>query len=89
MKATVGVKLEEETRNRLKMLGLAKKRSPHWMMKEAIQEYLDREEAVERERREDMERWEQYVNTGEHITQEEMAAWFDSLVEGVADRVRS
>ena len=39
---TMGVKLDERTRDRLKILGEARRRSPHWLMREAIREYLER-----------------------------------------------
>jgi predicted transcriptional regulator len=42
MTTTMGVKLDEETRNRLKSLSTAKQRSAHWLMREAIREYLDK-----------------------------------------------
>lgn len=41
---TCGVKLDQETRDRLKVLAVRKDRTPHWLMKRAIKEYLDREE---------------------------------------------
>ncbi len=72
MKATMGVKLDNETRERLKELGKKKERSPHWLMARAIQEYLDREENYEREKQEDFQRWQQYMDTGEHISHDEM-----------------
>ena len=53
---TVGVKLDGETRDRLKRLGVLKQRTPHWIMREAIRTYLDHEERIEREREEDLER---------------------------------
>jgi predicted transcriptional regulator len=75
----MGVKLDEATRKRLKALGTIRKRSPHWLMKSAILEYLDREETFEAEKREDMKRWEKYQETGEHLTNDEMMAWLDEL----------
>jgi predicted transcriptional regulator len=36
--ASKAVKLDEQTYNRLKGLGEARRRSPHWLMKEAIQQ---------------------------------------------------
>lgn len=72
MKTTMGVKLDDETQTRLKTLGVQKERSPHWLMKRAIQEFLDREEAYEREKIEDLQRWQLYVDTGKHISHEEM-----------------
>ena len=42
-----GVKLDENTKQRLYTLGAVCERSPHWLMKTAILDYLDREEAYE------------------------------------------
>ena len=72
MKTTLGVKLDEETRDRLKTLGERKERSPHWLMIRAIHEYLDREEAAELEKQEDLDRWVHYVDTGQYLTHSEM-----------------
>jgi predicted transcriptional regulator len=44
MTTTVGVKLDDETRDRLKNLGEVKQRSVHWLMREAIQDYIEKEE---------------------------------------------
>ncbi len=76
---TMGVKLDEVTRDRLKKLGEARQRSAHWLMKAAILEYLDREERHEVEKREDMARWEAYLDTGESITNDEMMEWLGDL----------
>lgn len=48
-------------------------------MKTAIEEYLQREESYEQERREDLRRWEEYQQTGEYITNEAMMDWLDEL----------
>ena len=81
---TMGVKLNEETRERLKTLGEKRDRSPHWLMKQAINRYLDAEERYEREKAEDEARYQHYLDTGQHISNEEMMAWFDEL-EAKAD----
>ena len=78
---TIGIKLDEDTRERLKHLSLLKERSPHWLMKAAIREYLDREEARERERHEDQARWKRYVQTGAFIDNDSMMSWLDGLAE--------
>ncbi len=78
---TMGLKLDEETRERLKRLSAAKARSPHWLMKEAVRQYLDHEEAYERERAEDLARWECYERTGVFIDHETMIRWLDGLAE--------
>ena len=86
--STMGVKLDEETRARLKKLGQAKSRSTHYLMKEAIHRYLEEEERYEREKAEDMARYQEYVETGRHITQEDMMAWLDELAERAAKKSR-
>ena len=44
----MGVKLDEDIRTRLKTLGESRDRTPHWLMKKAITDFLDREEALEK-----------------------------------------
>lgn len=78
MATTMGVKLDEETCARLKTLGALKRRSAHWLMREAIREYLDKEEQAEARNCEADEAWEAYKHTGEFITNEAMTAWFDT-----------
>ena len=80
MKTTMGVKLDDKIRVRLKALGEQKERSPHWLMARAIEEYLDREEAYEHEKQEDMQRWQQYMDTGEYISHGKMKARLTELV---------
>ena len=82
---TVGVKLDEETRARLKNLGQAKQRSTHWLVKEAVARYLEVEERYERERAEDLARWQRYVETGHAVPHETVTAWLDELA-AEADR---
>ena len=67
MTTSVAVRLDDDTRRRLQALGDLRDRSAHWLMRAAIMEYLDREEIYEREKREDQERWERFVLTGEAV----------------------
>ena len=75
---TVGVKLDEKTRERLKQLGEVKQRTPHWLMRDAILTYLDHEEQIEREKQEDIDRWNRYQATGQHVSHEAVEAWLES-----------
>ena len=75
---TMGVKLDERTRDRLKILGEARRRSPHWLMREAIREYLEREEAAERRNLEADEAWAEYRRTGQFVSNEAMTEWLDT-----------
>jgi predicted transcriptional regulator len=85
MPATQGIKLDDETQRRLKALGALRQRSPHWLMRAAIQDYLDREEKAEREKREDMERWERFQHTGHAIPHDRAAEWLKVLAAGQSE----
>ena len=82
MSNTKGVKLDDTTRQRLETLARIRDRSPHWLMCRAIETYLDREEKYEQEKREDMERWEQYQLTGVAVSHEKAAEWLEKLAQG-------
>jgi predicted transcriptional regulator len=73
------VKLEDELYDRLKALGDTKERTPHWLMKTAIVEYVKREETYEREKREDMERLALYDKTDYGISNEMASKWLESI----------
>lgn len=79
---TQGVKLEPDVRKRLQTLGKIKKRSPHYLMKEAITLYLEREELYERERAQDAARYERYQLTGEAVSDKVATAWLEDLAQG-------
>ena len=84
--STVGVKLDDETRARLKRLGELKDRSAHWLMKQAIGRYLEAEERYEAEKAEDEARYQEFVETGSHLTQGQMRDWLDELAEEASAR---
>jgi predicted transcriptional regulator len=75
----VSVKLGIDERARLAALATARKRSPHYLMREAISEYLGREEARQSFREEASRAWRDYKETGFHVTHEEVDAWVESL----------
>lgn len=78
MTTTVGVKLDDETRARLKNLGETRHRSMHWLMREAIRSYLDKEEEAEKRNQEADEAWEDYKQSGLGVDNDSMLAWLDS-----------
>ena len=50
MSTTQGIKLDDNTQARLKSLAEKRKRTPHWLMRSAIEDYLNREERYEAEK---------------------------------------
>ncbi len=82
---TIGIKIDDETRRRLKELAEARNRTAHWIVKEAVSEYLTREEVVEKERIEDQQRWDHYVLTGEAVDHDRVRDWLQGLADGQDD----
>lgn len=74
----VAVKIDPEMRDRMKRLAEARHRSTHWLMREAIRQYVEREEKREALCRGAVEAWEEYRETGLHVTGEEVMAWLES-----------
>ncbi|HJN46759.1 MAG TPA: hypothetical protein QF572_21555 [Vicinamibacterales bacterium] len=86
---TVGVKLDQDTRDRLRRIGYAKDRSTHWMMKEAIARYLDVEERYEQEKAEDEARWQRYVDTGQAIPHTAVKKRIEELIARKTKKARA
>lgn len=77
--APVSVKLPTVERDRLAALAAARKRTSHYLMREAVSEYLGREEARQSFREEAALAWRDYKETGLHLSQEDVDDWIDSL----------
>lgn len=79
---TTSVKLDAETKTRLQRLAEARRRSAHWLMREAIEQYVEREEQRERLRQDALAAWREYQATGRHVTAAEADAWLARLEAG-------
>jgi predicted transcriptional regulator len=84
--STMGVRLSEETQHRLEALGKARDRSPHYLMKKAVELFLDHEESLEAERQLVKSRWEKYELTGEAVDHKDVKIWADGLTSGTKAR---
>ncbi len=78
-KTAMSVKLDPTMRERLQVLGSARRRSPHWLMVEAIRLDVEREEGEERENAIARERLARYDGSGESMDGDEVHAWAVSL----------
>ena len=76
------IKLDDDLIDRVRRLAELRQRSAHWIMREAIREYITREEARESFRQEAMASWTAYQETGRHLTGEEVRAWLNSWGTG-------
>ena len=79
---TTTIKIDESIKKRVKALAESRQRTPHWLMQEAIREYVEREEKREALRRDARLAWDEYQSTGLHATFEEADAWLAQLAEG-------
>ena len=75
----VGIRLDEDTQNRLKKLGESRDRSPHYLMKQAVETFLEHEEAIEAEKALLKSRWEKFEITGETVSHDDIKAWGKTL----------
>ena len=74
----VAIKIDQKTKERYKNLALIKDRSTHWMMREAINQYVDREEKRESFRQDAVNSWNEYQETGLHVTGDEVIQWLNT-----------
>lgn len=78
----VAVKLEDNIRERIKRLAQIRRRTSHWLMREAIEQYVDREEKQAAFREDALKAWEEYQLTGVHISHQEADTWLAKLEAG-------
>ncbi|MDB2439727.1 ribbon-helix-helix protein, CopG family [Hellea sp.] len=76
----MGVRLSEDMIARLKVLGEKKDRSPHYLVKEAVEQFVERTEADMTELEILNARWERYELTGESIPHEDVVAYFKKKI---------
>ncbi len=74
----VSVKLDDALKLRVQRLASQQQRSPHWVMREAIRQYVEREEARESFKQEALASWAAYQETGRHLTGPEVRAWLNT-----------
>ena len=79
---TTSLKLEADTKERLHRLATARRRSAHWLMREAIEQYINREEARERFKNDALSAWSDYQQSGKHVSEEEADVWLTRLEAG-------
>jgi predicted transcriptional regulator len=80
--STTSLKIEAELKDRVQRLAAARRRSPHWIMREAVEQYVSREEKREQLRQDALAAWNHYQSTGLHVTAEEADAWLAKLEAG-------
>lgn len=75
MASATSIKLDDEMKGRVQNLAQARQRTSHWIMREAIAQYVEREERREALRQETLAAWEEFQTTGLHATAQEVDQW--------------
>ncbi|WP_041794886.1 CopG family ribbon-helix-helix protein [Pararhodospirillum photometricum] len=78
MASATSIKLDDDMKGRVRHLAEARQRTSHWIMREAILQYVEREEKREALRRDTVRAWEEFQETGLHATAEEVDRWLES-----------
>lgn len=78
----VAVRLGDPLKARIRTLADQRHRPVHWLLREAIEQYVAREEKREAFRQEALDAWNDYQATGRHLTGAEADAWLAELEAG-------
>ena len=82
MATSTSLKLDDDLKGRVQQLAASRRRSAHWIMREAIAQYVEREEKREAFKQEALRAWSDYQANGLHLTAEEADAWLAKLEAG-------
>jgi predicted transcriptional regulator len=72
------LKIDDNLKSRVQQLASQRQRSAHWIMLEAIRQYVDREEAHESFKQDALASWSAYQETGRHLTGQEVRTWLST-----------
>ncbi|RKZ97204.1 MAG: CopG family transcriptional regulator [Gammaproteobacteria bacterium] len=72
------IKIDAETKQYIQTIADRKHRSPHWVMLEAIRDYIKRDEVKEQFTQEALASWKSYKETGQHLTGQEVQDWLNN-----------
>ncbi|MFG1221143.1 CopG family ribbon-helix-helix protein [Xanthobacter wiegelii] len=78
MATATSIKLDDELKGRIQRLAEVRRRSSHWIMREAIAQYVEREEKREALRQDTLKAWDEFQATGVHASAEDVEKWLSS-----------
>ncbi|MEO7495150.1 MAG: CopG family ribbon-helix-helix protein [Massilia sp.] len=74
----ISLKINDTLKRRLQRLASQRRRSPHWIMREAIRQYVEREEVRENFRQEALTSWAAHQENKRHLTGQEIRSWLET-----------
>ncbi len=80
--STASIKLDAEMKARIQQVATEKRRSAHWIMREAISRYVEREEQRAQFLRDGDEAFEDYLTTGLHLNGADVDDWLQRTSAG-------
>ena len=75
---STSIKLDPNMKDRVQRVADSMRRTPHWVMKEAVEKYITDAERREAWERESLEALKELDETGLHVTGEEVMVWLES-----------
>jgi predicted transcriptional regulator len=76
------LKIDDALKGRVQTLAEQRRRSAHWIMLEALEQYVSREETRESFKQDAVRAGQAYQNDGLHLTMAEADAWLANLEAG-------
>ena len=75
---STSIKLDPNMKDRVQRVADSMRRTPHWVMKEAVEKYVTDAERREAWERDSLEALRELDETGLHVTGEEVMVWLES-----------
>jgi predicted transcriptional regulator len=75
---STSIKLDPDMKDRVQRVAESMRRTPHWVMKEAVEKYITDAERREAWERDSLEALREMDETGLHVTGEEVMVWLES-----------
>ena len=75
---STSIKLDPNMKDRVQRVADSMRRTPHWVMKEAVEKYIADAERREAWERDSLEALKELDETGLHVTGDEVIAWLES-----------
>ena len=76
--SATSVKLDDDLKSRVQQLAQRQQRTAHRIMREAIRDYVEKEETKEKFVQEALASWSSYKQTGKHLTGDEVREWLQT-----------
>lgn len=80
-KKAIAIKIDQATQERVNRLADLRKRTPNWMMQEALSQYLEREEKRAAFHQDAVDAWAEHQATGLYVDGSEVTAWLETWGE--------